>query len=153
MKNYLSLLASLALLLVTSCGAADAAVGTWKLDGAASRAANQEQVEASMQQVPEAMRAGARAMVESTFAKMAATLVLAEDGSLSGDFSMPNPMGESSSESLTGTWTRSGDTVSMTSKSSTTGLEDTQTATVDANTLTARMTQGGETLHLVFSRQ
>lgn len=159
----LPLARTLALLLSLSfvaCGggtsaAESAAVGPWTLNSEATLKANEAVKAAALADVPEGMRDAADKMFNDMFTKMDLSITIAEDGTLTGIAKMPNPMtGQMTEKKTTGTWSAEGDTVTMATKDSDTGNEETMVATLSGDTLTAEIADGDNPpMTLVLARK
>jgi len=129
-------------------------VGTWKLDGAATFAANETAMMASMAEAPAEEKQMFTAMMSEMFNSMNATLTFAADNTIQRVMSMPNPFTADITESkMNGTWSADGATVTMTTREEGRTADDTQTGTLAGDTLTVANEQGGQTMNLVFKRQ
>ena len=87
-------------------------------------------------------------MAETMFSQIEGSLVIKEGGELAGDMSM----GPAGTISMTGTWTQSGNTLTMNTRDSK-GNEETQDATVDGDTLTIIDGKSGQEMQIIFTRQ
>jgi hypothetical protein len=156
MQTFARILAPLITLSLVACGGGgSSAAGEWKLDGEATIAANESSKAAMMADVPEEAREMAEQMFTNMFKTMEVSLTLAEDGTVTGMATMPNPMGGEAIENKTsGTWSADGNQVTIVTKDEGSTTEDTMVATMSGDTLTADVSEGeGPALKVILSRQ
>ena len=154
MKPLFQILSLAALLTLTACGpGADPAVGTWKLDNAATLETASKMMETQMEGQPDEMKKMAADMMKKSIEAMNASITLKADGTASASMTMPNPLGgEPMQNDATGTWkNENGDvTISMAAE----GEEpEAQVAKLEGDTMTVTESKGGQEMTMVFKRQ
>lgn len=129
-------------------------VGTWRLDSAAMF----ELVRDSMdEEIPESVgkkdRALFREIVTARFEMMDGTLVLSADNTLHGTMTLPSRSGEPDVATLTGSWARSGDAYTLTTREEGKDFDKVYTVTMDGRTLTLKSDDNVGEIPLILQRQ
>lgn len=143
-------LAATALLVGCSSEAAalDPAVGTWNLDGAATFEASKASLFAEMSAEEQAL---ASEMMAPMVGSMSATMMIAEDGTFTGD--LDSPMGDAT-QKMSGTWAHENSVLTMVTTEE--GIDEarTITATIEGDRFKALVpADSGPEMTMIFSRQ
>ena len=128
--------------------AADPAVGTWRIDGAATFEASREVLVGWMS--PEQVEM-ALPMLQGIFEDMNATMTIAADGSISGEMDLP--MGDATG-AMSGTWKHENGSIVLETTDDDTGETEVFTATLDGDRLACAMPaeEGEPEMTMVFVR-